>query len=179
VHRVQLLLAAFFGMAGAAEVSQPMSALIQQFHWPAAVPEPLVRFIGLSELLGATALILPSLTRIKPRPTALAASGLVVVMVLARLFHLSRGEAVVLPVPLVLGALAAFVAWGRWKKGAARGPLTRVRRRKSAAVAQRRERGPAQASRSAKVSSRRLSCSVTGHRILAWTCQLLPRCYPE
>ena len=113
---VQVLLAAFFGMAGATKLSQPMSALIQQFHWPAAVPEPLVRFNGLSELLGAIGLILPGLTRIKPGLTALAAAGLAVVMVLASLFHVSRGEFAVLPLPLVLGALAAWVAWGRWKK---------------------------------------------------------------
>jgi hypothetical protein len=37
-------------------------------------------------------------------------------MLLAGLFHISRGEPQVLPVNLVFGGLAAFVAWGRWKK---------------------------------------------------------------
>jgi hypothetical protein len=35
------------------------------------------------------------------------------VMVLASLFHVSRGELSNLPVTITLGALAAFVAWGR------------------------------------------------------------------
>jgi hypothetical protein len=37
-------------------------------------------------------------------------------MILAMAFHLSRGEAQVLPINLVLGGLAAFVAWGRTSK---------------------------------------------------------------
>ena len=37
-------------------------------------------------------------------------------MVLASLFHISRGEWFALPLNLVLGSLAAFVAWGRLRK---------------------------------------------------------------
>jgi hypothetical protein len=61
-------------------------------------------------------MILPSALRIKPVLTPLAGAGLVVIMCLAVLFHLSRGEAAVTPVNLVLGALAAFVAWGRYTR---------------------------------------------------------------
>lgn len=113
---IQVLLAALFGMVGAMKASQPMSALIAQLHWPAAVPEPLVRFIGTSELLGALGLILPPLTRVKPWLTSLAGAGLVTVMTLAAVFHISRGEWMALPLPLVLAPVAGFVAWGRWKK---------------------------------------------------------------
>jgi putative oxidoreductase len=35
------------------------------------------------------------------------------VLVLAAIFHISRGELGALPLPVVLGGLAAFVAWGR------------------------------------------------------------------
>jgi putative oxidoreductase len=52
----------------------------------------------------------------KPRLTPLAAAGLVLVMLLASAFHLSRGEVGALPVNLVLGGIAAFVAWGRSRK---------------------------------------------------------------
>jgi putative oxidoreductase len=38
------------------------------------------------------------------------------IMILAALFHTSRGEFGMLPINFVLGALAAFVAWGRLKK---------------------------------------------------------------
>jgi putative oxidoreductase len=37
-------------------------------------------------------------------------------MLLASAFHLSRGEAGALPINLVLGGIAAFVAWGRTRK---------------------------------------------------------------
>jgi len=65
--------------------------------------------------LGALGLILPAATRIQARLTPLAAAGLVTVMLLAALLHVSRGELGVLPVNLVLGGLAGFVAVGRAK----------------------------------------------------------------
>lgn len=37
-------------------------------------------------------------------------------MVLAAGFHLSRGEIEAVPINAVLGGLAAFVGWGRWRK---------------------------------------------------------------
>ncbi|HYC31232.1 MAG TPA: DoxX family protein [Gemmatimonadales bacterium] len=112
---VQVLLAAAFLMAGTMKLSQPIDALAPQMPWVTAVPAALVRFIGAAELAGALGLLLPSLTRLQPRLTALAALGLVAVMVLASAFHLSRGEGAMVPMNLVLAALAAFVAWGRGK----------------------------------------------------------------
>jgi hypothetical protein len=112
----QILLALAFGMAGTMKTTQPMDVLVQKMVWPGALPAALVRFIGTSELLGALGLILPSATRIKPGLTPLAGAGLVTIMLLASAFHASRGELGVVPVNLVLGGLAAFVAWGRWKK---------------------------------------------------------------
>lgn len=111
----QILLAAMFGMAGVMKLSQPIGALATSLPWVTTVPEMLVRFIGAAELAGALGLILPALTRIQPRLTALAALGLIVVMLLASAFHASRGEFGMIPVNLVIGALAAFVAWGRGK----------------------------------------------------------------
>ena len=113
---VQVLLALNFGFAGLMKSTQPIAVLAEKMVWPGVLPEALVRFIGVSELLGALGLILPAATRIKPALTPLAAAGLVTIMVLAMGFHLSRGEVGALPINLVLGALAAFIAWGRWKK---------------------------------------------------------------
>jgi uncharacterized membrane protein YphA (DoxX/SURF4 family) len=112
---VQILLAIAFAMTGLMKLTQPVAALAAQMAWVGSVPAVLVRFIGLAELAGAAGLILPALTRIQPRLTAVAAIGLVVVMLLASLTHASRGEFGMIPVNLVLGALAAFVAWGRGK----------------------------------------------------------------
>jgi hypothetical protein len=113
---VQGLLAVAFASAGFMKATMPIADLAANMPWAGDVPEALVRFIGLSELAGAVGLVLPAALRWKPALTPLAALGLVTIMVLASLFHLSRGEAMVLPVNATLGALAAFVAWGRWFK---------------------------------------------------------------
>jgi putative oxidoreductase len=40
----------------------------------------------------------------------------VLIMVIAFVFHVVRGEYSLLPWNVVLGGPALFVAWGRWKK---------------------------------------------------------------
>ncbi len=114
---VQALLGLAFLGAGFMKLTTPVDQLVANgMNWVTYTPEPLVRFIGLSELLGAIGLVAPSATRIQPRLTALAALGLVVVMVLAAITHATHGEAAVVPVNVVLGGLAGFVAWGRGVK---------------------------------------------------------------
>jgi hypothetical protein len=110
---VQGLLAALFLAAGGMKLTTPAEKLAASMPWTAGSMIYLARFIGLAEIAGALGLILPAATRIRPRLTALAALGLTTVMALAGLFHLSRGEFAVAPVPALLGLLAAFVAWGR------------------------------------------------------------------
>jgi putative oxidoreductase len=95
---MQFLLAAMFGMAGYMKLSQPISQLAAMLPFAAQVPEGLVRFIGAAELAGALGLILPAATRILPVLTPLAASGLLLIMVLASGFHISRGEISNLPI---------------------------------------------------------------------------------
>lgn len=112
----QVLLFALFAFAGSLKLMTPIAQLTQTIPWAADVPLGLVRFIGLAELAGALGLLLPSLTRIKPALTPLAALGLLVTMVLATGFHVMRGELAALGMPLLLGALAGFVAWGRFRK---------------------------------------------------------------
>ena len=114
---VQSLLAAAFLMAGAMKVTTPQAELVAQgMAWAAAVPAWVPPLAGVAEVLGALGLLLPSVTRIKPRLTVLAALGLVLVMLLAVGLHLALREGPQTLAPLVLGALAAFVAWGREKK---------------------------------------------------------------
>lgn len=111
----QIVLAAMFGMAGMLKLFGDMPALGQQIPWTNDVPLALTRFIGASELLGAIGLVLPAITRIRPLLTAWAAAGLATVMVLATGFHLVRGEAPFVTMPIGLGLLAGFVAWGRFR----------------------------------------------------------------
>ncbi len=112
---LQVVLALMFLGAGFAKLTQPYDTLAAQpqMAWVSALPELLVRFIGLAEVLGAIGLILPAATRILPWLTPLAAAALSLVMVLAVLFHLTRGELPAVIPTLVLAVLAGFVAYGR------------------------------------------------------------------
>jgi hypothetical protein len=58
---------------------------------------------------------LPAVTRIQTRLVPLAASGLVLVMIGAMMYHITRGEFTNLGFNLLLALLLAFVAYGRWK----------------------------------------------------------------
>ncbi len=112
----QVILAAMFLMSGFMKLSQPIDQLSKMLPWAAQVPEALVRFIGVAEVLGAVGLILPSLLRIQPKLTPIAAVGLAVVMLFAVVFHISRGETPMIGMNFILIAIAAFIAWGRFKK---------------------------------------------------------------
>ena len=113
---VQALLALLFLFAGGTKLVLPLDVLTSMGS-PNQVQLPgwFVRFIGVVEVLGALGLILPALLRIKPWLTPLAAAGLVVVMVGAVAVTLASGEVAPALVPLVVGLLAAFVAYGRWR----------------------------------------------------------------
>ena len=109
----QGVLALAFLAAGAMKLAMPIADLHDALAWTADVPTALVRLIGLAEVLGGLGLVLPAATRIRPRLTVLAAAALALDMAVATLFHLVRGEASMTPVTLLLGAVLAFVAWGR------------------------------------------------------------------
>ena len=112
----QVLLAIMFIMAGVMKSSQPIEVLAESLPWVLSTPAALVRFIGVSELLGGLGLILPALLRIKPFLTVWAALGLALIMVLAAIFHIMEGEYSVIGMNFLFMAIALFVAWGRSKK---------------------------------------------------------------
>jgi putative oxidoreductase len=113
---VQILLAIVFLMTGAMKAFMPLADVARTMHWVPDVPAGLVRFIGLAELAGALALLLPSATKIYPKLTPLAAVGLGVVVVIGAILHFTRGEGALTPLNFILAAMAAFVAWGRTQK---------------------------------------------------------------
>jgi len=108
---VQVLLAALFLFAGGMKLIMPLEALAHQSPLPALF----LKFIGLAEVLGAVGLVVPALTRIRPALTPLAAAGLVIIMIGATVITCAIGPAAPAVVPAVVGLLAAFVAWGRWR----------------------------------------------------------------
>ena len=111
---LQGLLAAAFLMAGLTKVSQPKDKLVKQMGWVEDFSDNAVKGIGAVEILAALGLILPAATGIATILTPLAATGLVVTMILAGIVHVRRDEQSKLPINIVLLILAAIVAWGRF-----------------------------------------------------------------
>lgn len=70
--------------------------------------------MGAAEVLAAIGLTVPGLIKILPWLTPLAATGLVIVMIGAVIFHLPRREYPNIVLNLVLLVLAAAVAYGRF-----------------------------------------------------------------
>ncbi|OGQ83201.1 MAG: hypothetical protein A3F90_11085 [Deltaproteobacteria bacterium RIFCSPLOWO2_12_FULL_60_19] len=108
---VQGLLALLFLWAGGMKLVLPLEAL----EGPVPLPGLFMRFTGVAEVLGALGLILPGLLRIRPGLTPLAAAGLVIVMIGATAITLATGDVAMALIPLVVGLLSAFVAYGRWR----------------------------------------------------------------
>lgn len=116
-------LLAFFLIWGAyMKLGMPIDEAAKMAPWVAAHPG-LARFTGVVDLLGGLGIVLPMLLRIQPRLTLLAAIGIMALQMLAMAFHLVRGEAMVVPMNLMLLALAVFVLWGRLRAV----PLTTAR----------------------------------------------------
>jgi hypothetical protein len=110
---IQALLALLFLFAGGMKLVMPIEELIKQM--PLALPGWFIQFIGVVEILGGIGLILPWLTGIRPGLTPLAAVGLVILMIGATVYGVVAGDPVSALMPVVVGILAAFVAYGRWR----------------------------------------------------------------
>ena len=111
---LQIILGLLFLAAGFTKLFTPIADMADMMTWTMAVPAALVRFSGLAELAGGLGLILPWLTGIQPQLVRLAALGLVVTMMGAVVTHVSIGDPVSAMIPpVVLGAIAAFIAYGR------------------------------------------------------------------
>jgi hypothetical protein len=113
---VQGVLAALFLFAGVSKFIMPVEMMTKDM--PVALPMAglFLRFIGLAEALGALGLVLPGLLGIRPGLTPLAAAGLVIIMLGATGLGLVMGDLVTVLIPLLVGLLAAFVAYGRWRR---------------------------------------------------------------
>lgn len=109
----QVLACLAFGAVGLIKLFKPIPELAAMWPWTGELPVAVVRGLGLIDLAGGLGLLLPSLTRIRPGLTVVAALCCVVLQVCAAAFHLWRGEAVATPVNAVFFAFVAFIFWGR------------------------------------------------------------------
>src|SRR5262245_45587246 len=108
---VQGLLAAIFLFAGGVKLVLPIEAMAG----PIALPGLFMRFIGVAEVAGALGLVLPSLLRIQPRLTPVAAGGLIIIMIGATIITGIAGPVAMALTPAVVGVLLGLVAYGRVK----------------------------------------------------------------
>ena len=108
---LQTLLALVFLWAGGFKLVAPAEEMTKQMPLPGLF----LRFIALCEVLGTIGLILPGLLRIRPGLTPLAAAGLSIIMIGATVVTLMTGDIATALIPLTVGILATFVAYGRWR----------------------------------------------------------------
>jgi uncharacterized membrane protein len=104
------LLAAFYLYAGGKKLVQSRERLQPMMGWVDRVPMPLVRTIGVLEVLGAVGLVLPRLTGVAPWLSVAAAVGLALIQVGGIAVHLSRGEARLIGLNIALLVAAVAVA---------------------------------------------------------------------
>jgi len=108
---VQTLLALLFLFTGGMKLIMPIEEMTQQIPMPGLF----LRFIGVCEVLGGLGLVLPWLLGIRPGLTSLAAAGLVIIMIGATATTIMTGQIAISLVPLAVGILCLFVAYGRWR----------------------------------------------------------------
>ena len=108
---LQVLIGLLFVWAGGAKLVMTL----EQMAGPVSLPGPFLRFIGVCELLGGLGLILPGLFRIKTGLTPLAAAGLAIIMAGATVITLVGGMGAAALMPFIVGLLALFIAYARWR----------------------------------------------------------------
>jgi hypothetical protein len=113
---VQALLAACLIWAASMKLFQSPGKLAAMWPWTGQVPQALVKGTGIIDFAGGLGIILPSLLRIKPMLVPITGICIIILMVCASAFHISRGEASVIGANVCFALMAAFVAWGRYKK---------------------------------------------------------------
>lgn len=116
MHRVtwalQIFLGIYFLASGVLHLVVP-DGLPDMMSWMYDLSTTLHWVTGLAEIAGGLGLVLPAATRIAPRLTPLAATGLALVMLSAAVWHATRGEFQSIVGNIVVAALLAPVAYVR------------------------------------------------------------------
>jgi uncharacterized membrane protein YphA (DoxX/SURF4 family) len=109
---IQILLALIFLFSGVTKLFPiiPMPPPPPNMWMP---PIWFLKFIGICEVLGALGLVLPGLLRRQQYLIVLAAIGLTIIMIGAVVITVTGMGIGAGVIPLIVGILSAFVAWGR------------------------------------------------------------------
>ncbi|MGW0708329.1 DoxX family protein [Streptomyces sp. NPDC002643] len=114
---VAALLSLVFLGAGAMKLTKSKEQLLASgpnMAWVEDFSPGVIKTIGAVEILGVIGLLLPPAVDIATVFVPLAATGLALVMMGSAIEHGRRKEYQSIAVPVVLLALAVFVAWGRF-----------------------------------------------------------------
>ncbi|PXX00376.1 DoxX family protein [Mycolicibacterium moriokaense] len=112
---LQGVLAIGFTGAGLMKVVTDMS--LQEslgMGWIKNIPPPVLKALGVAEVLGAIGVVLPAVVRVAPILVPIAATCLAVVTFVAVVAHLRFHEIVGMLPAAVLFIAAVVVAWGRF-----------------------------------------------------------------
>jgi DoxX-like family len=93
---------------------EKIASMGESVRWVEDFSPGFLKALAVLELMGAVGLILPAALDVAPVLVPLAATGAVLLMVGAVIVRLRRGEGRLVVGNLVLLAVAAFVAWGRF-----------------------------------------------------------------
>lgn len=111
----QIMLSASLIWASSMKLLQSPDKLAEMWPWTAE-NATLVKLTGVLDFLAGIGLVLPGLLRMQPKLTIYTAYAVVILMVAASIFHITRGEASQIGVNIFFAALAAFIAWGRQRR---------------------------------------------------------------
>ncbi len=108
----QVLLSVAFIWAAYMKLFAPTEKLHQLWPWTTG-NENLVTLTGLVDGMAGLGLVLPALLRAQPKLTIYTSYGVVLLMIAAGIFHISRGEVSQIGFNIVVALLAVFISWGR------------------------------------------------------------------
>jgi uncharacterized membrane protein YphA (DoxX/SURF4 family) len=111
---IQIALALLFAAAGLLKLTKPRQALAPKMRWVENSTDARVKAIGALEVMAAIGLVLPAATGVLPPLTALAAVGVVFLMLGAIKANRDHDERDRVPLNVVLAAIALFVALERF-----------------------------------------------------------------
>lgn len=107
---IQGIIAGIFAMAGFLKSTQSKDKLLKSLPWVNDFQLPTVRFIGISELLGAIGIIVPMVIGVLPVLSPIAATGLAIIMILAFIYHIRKSEYKEVLFNAILFILLAIIA---------------------------------------------------------------------
>ena len=112
---IQCLLCAFFIMPGLGKIGASKEKHIADGHLKPGASIVPIRVLGVLELLGCVGIIVPWLTSIAPILTPMTATGFCLIMAAGIVNHSLKKEYKMLPMLTVVFALAAIVAFYRFR----------------------------------------------------------------